>query len=140
MASASRLALFASSLKTSERSLVPSWTKSYEWLEKKCDLASFTILESRRKASARLGLSEANQVETSHLLELDGLSFMALGVVSSIDMLPCGSGEGFCLFSHGDHLGTGMGEAAKDACSSAGGTLVGGAAGGDRGDHPNKTW
>ena len=88
MASPSRPALSASSLKTSEWSLVPSWTQSYEWLEKKQDLASFTILESQRKASAQLGLSEVNQVGASHLLELDGPSSMALGIVSSIDVLP----------------------------------------------------
>ena len=46
---------------------------------------------------------------------------MALGVVSSIDMLPCSSGEGCCLFSHGDCLGTVVGEAAMGDCSSAGG-------------------
>ena len=76
----------------------------------------------------------------SHLLELDGPCCMALGVVSSIDMLPCGSGKGCHLFGHGDHLGTGMGEAATGGCSSTGGALAGGADGGDGGDHPNKTW
>ena len=48
----------------------------------------------------------------SHLLGLDGPSCIALGVVSSIDMLPCSSGKGSCLFGHGDHLGAGRGEAA----------------------------
>ena len=76
----------------------------------------------------------------SHLLELDGPSCMALGEVSSIDMLPCSSGEGCHLFGHGDHLGTGLGEAAMGGCSPTGGALVGGADGGDGGDHPNKTW
>ena len=81
-----------------------------------------------------------NQVGASHLLGLDGPSCMALGVVSFIDMLPCGSGEGSCLFDHGDCLGAGMGEVAMGGCSSARGSLEGGADGGDGGDHPNKTW
>ena len=72
----------------------------------------------------------------SRLLELDGPYCMALGEVLSIDMLPCGSAKGCCLFGHGDHLGTGMGEVAMGGCSSAGGALVGGA---DGGDCPNKT-
>ena len=110
------------------------------WLKKKCDLASFTMLESQRKASAQLGLSEVNQMGASHLLELDGPSCMALGVVSSMDMLPCGSGEGCHLFGCGDHLGAGMGEAASGGCSSVRDALVGGADGGDGGDCPNKTW
>ena len=55
----------------------------------------------------------------SHLLGLDGPSCIALGVVSSIDMLPCSSGEGGCLFGCGDHLGAGMGEVAVGGCSSA---------------------
>ena len=76
----------------------------------------------------------------SHLLELDGPSCMALGEVSSIDMLPCGSGKGCHLFGHGDHLGSGLVEAAVGGCSPAGGALAGEADGGDRGDHPNKTW
>ena len=68
------------------------------------------------KASTQLGLSEVNQVEASHLLGLDGPSCIALGVVSSIDMLPCGSGKGSHLFGHGDHLGAGMGEVAMGGC------------------------
>ena len=103
MASPSRLALSASSLKTSERSLVPSLTQLSGWLEKKCDLAPFTMSESWLKASAQLGLSEVDQMGVSHLLELDGPSCMALGEVSSIDVLPCGSGKGCCLLGHGDH-------------------------------------
>ena len=74
----------------------------------------------------------------SHLLELDGPSCMAFGEVSSIDVLPHGSGEGCCHFSHGDCLGTDLVEAAADGHSSAGGVLVSGADGGDEGDHPNK--
>ena len=76
----------------------------------------------------------------SCLLELDGPSCMAFGEVSAIDMLPHGSGKGCCLFSHGDHLGAGLGEVAVDGCSPTGGALAGGADGGDRGDHPNKMW
>ena len=51
----------------------------------------------------------------SHLWEQDGPSCMALGEVLSIDMLPCSSGKGCCLFGHGDHLGAGLGEAAGEA-------------------------
>ena len=109
-------------------------------MEKKHDLASFTILESQRKASAQLGLSEVNQVGASCLLGLDGPSCIAIGIVSSIDMLSCGSGKGSHLFGCGDHLGTDIGEVAMGGCSSARGALVGGAHGGDGGDHPNKTW
>ena len=76
----------------------------------------------------------------SRLLELDGPSCMALRVVSSVDVLPCGSGKGCGLFGHGDHLGAGLGEAAVGGCSSTRGALAGGADGGDGGDFPNKTW
>ena len=74
----------------------------------------------------------------SCLLELDGPSCMAFGEVLSIDVLPRGSGKGCHLFSHGDHLGTDLGEVAVDGCSSTRGVLAGGADGGDGGDHPNK--
>ena len=121
MASPNRLAASASSLKISERSLLPSWTQSQEWLEKKCDLASFTMLESWLKASAQLGLSEVNQMGVSHLLELDGPSCGALGEVLPIDKLPHGSGKGCSLFGCRDHLGAGLGEVATDGCSPTGG-------------------
>ena len=75
----------------------------------------------------------------SHLLELDGPSCVAFGEVSSIDVLPHGSGKGCHFFAHGDHLDTDLGKAAADDCSSTGGVLVSGADGGDKGDHPNKT-
>ena len=140
MASPSRPVLTASSLKTSERSLVPSVSQSQEWLEKKHNLASFMMSESWLKASAQLGLSEANQMGVSQLLEPDGPSCVAFGEVSSIDMLPHGSGEGCCLFGHGAHLGIDLGEAAVDGCCSARGILVSGADGGDEGDRPNKMW
>ena len=140
MTSPSRPALFASSLKTSERSLVPSWTQSYEWLEKKCDLASFTILESQRKASAQLGLSEMNQVGASHLLGLDGPSCIALGIVSSIDMLTCGSGKRSCLFGCGGPFGCWHGIGSCRWLFFCWGALAGRVDGGDGGDHPNKMW
>ena len=76
----------------------------------------------------------------SCLLELDGPSCVALGEVSSIDMLPHSSGKGCHLFGCGDHLGAGLGEAAMDGFSPARGALVGVADGGDGGDHPNKMW
>ena len=76
----------------------------------------------------------------SHLLELDGPSCVAFGEVSSIDMLPCGSGKRYRLFGCGDHLGTDLGEVAVDGCSSAGGILASRADGGDEGDHPNNMW
>ena len=78
-----------------------------------------------------------NQAGTSHLLGLDGPSCIAFGAVLSIDVLPCSSGKGSHLFSHGDHLGTGMGEASVGGCSSTRGALVGGT---DGGDCPNKMW
>ena len=73
-------------------------------------------------------------------MELDCPSCMAFGEVSSIDVLPHGSGKGCCLFGHGDCLGAGLGEEDMDDCSPARGVLVGGVDGGDRGDHPNKMW
>ena len=76
----------------------------------------------------------------SCLLELDDPSCMALGKASSIDTLPHGSGKGCCLIGCGDHLGAGLGEVAMGGCSPARGALAGGADGGDRGDHPSKTW
>ena len=114
-----------------------SWTQSQEWLEEKHDLASFTMLEPQLKASVGLGLSDANQMGVSLLLELDGPSCVALGEVSSIDELPHSSGKGCHLFGHGDHFGTGLGEVVTDDCSPDGGALAGGA---DGGDCPNKTW
>ena len=74
------------------------------------------------------------------LLELVGPSCMACGEVSSIDMLPYSSSKGCCLFGHGDSLGTGLGEAAMEGCSSTGDVLAGGANGDDKGDCPSKMW
>ena len=140
MASPSRPVPSASSLKTLERSLVLSMAQLQEWVEKKCNQASFTRLESWLKASAQLGLREANQMGISLLLELDGPSCEAFEEVSSIDVLPHGSGKGCHLFSHGDCLGSGQGEAVADGCSSAWSVLVSRADQGKEGDHPNKMW
>ena len=68
------------------------------------------MLESLRKASTQLGLSDMSQAGVSHFLGLGGPPCIAFGVVPSIDVLPCGSGEGSHLFSLGDHLGIGVGE------------------------------
>ena len=73
-------------------------------------------------------------------MELDGPSCVAFWEVLSIDVHPHGSGKGCHHFSHGDHLGTDLGEEAADGCSSTRGVIVGGADGGDEGDHPNKMW
>ena len=81
-----------------------------------------------------------NQAGASCLLGLDGPSCIAFGAVPSMDMLPCGSGEGSHLFGLGDHLGIGDGGAAMGGCSSTKGALAGRTDEGDRGDHPNKTW
>ena len=106
----------------------------------KCNLASLMMLESWRKASAGLGLSDVNQVGASHFLGLEGPPCIAFGVVLSIDMFPCSPGEGCHLFSLGDCLGTGVGGAAVGGCSSTRGALAGGTDGGDGGDCPIKTW
>ena len=73
------------------------------------------------------GFREANQFGVSLLLELDGPSCEALEEVLSMDMLPHGSGKGWHLFGHGDCLGSGLGEAVADGCSSAWGVLANGA-------------
>ena len=78
-----------------------------------------------------------NQAGASCLLGLEGPPCIAFGAVPSIDMLPCSSGKGSCLFSLGDHLGIGVGGAAMGGCSSTRGALAGRT---DGGDHPNKTW
>ena len=107
---------------------------------KECNLASFTILESWRKASTHLGLSDVNQTGASPLLGLDDPSCIAFGAVPSIDVLPCGSGKGSCLFNLGDCFGIGVGGAAMGGCSSTRGALTGRTDAGDGGDHPNKMW
>ena len=127
MDSPSRPAPSASSLKILERSLVLLWTQSQGCVAKKCNLASFMRSESWLKASAQLGFREANQLGVSLLLELDGPSCEALEEVSSMDMLPHGSGKGCHLFGRGDHLGSGLGEAVADGFSSAWSVLANGA-------------
>ena len=111
-----------------------------EWVEKKHNWASFRKSESWLKASAQLGLREANQMGVSLLLELDGPSGEAFEEVSSMGMLPHGSGKGCCLFVHWDYLGSGLGEATADGCSSAWSVLASGADQDEEGDHPNKKW
>ena len=66
------------------------------------------------------------QSAASLLLELYGPSCEALEEVSSMDMLTLGSGKGCHLFDHGDCLGSGLGGAAVDDCSSACGVVVSG--------------
>ena len=56
-----------------------------------------------------------------------------------MDMSPCGSGKECHLFGHGDCLGSGLGEAAADGCSSAWGVLANRIDQSDEGIHPNKT-
>ena len=89
-------------------------------MEKKCNLASTTMLVSLRKASAWLGLRNLNQGGVSHFLGLGGLHSIAFGVVLPISMLPVGSGKGHHLFSLGDCLGIGVGGVAVGGCSSTG--------------------
>ena len=76
----------------------------------------------------------------SLLLELDGPSCEAFEEVSSIGMLPHGSGKGCHLFGRGDRLGSDLGEATADGCSSAWSVLASGADQDEESDHPNKTW
>ena len=74
------------------------------------------------------------------LLELDGPSCEALEEVSSINVLPCGTGEGCHHFGHGDCLSSGLGEVVADGCSSAWGVLAKGTDQSDEGKCPNKMW
>ena len=60
------------------------------------------------------------------------------GEVSSMDMSPCGSSEESCLFGHGDCLGSGLGEAVADGCSSAWSVLAKGLDQSDEGNCPNR--
>ena len=82
------------------------------------------MLESLRKASAQLGLSDLNQGGVSHFLGLGGPPSIAVRVVLPIGMFPIAFGEGCYLFSLGDCLGVGVGGAAVDGCSSMGESLV----------------
>ena len=78
------------------------------------------MLESLRKASAWLGLSDLNQGRVFHFLGMGGSPSIAFGVAPPISMLPIGSGKGHHLFGLGDCLGIGVGGAAVGGCSSAG--------------------
>ena len=82
------------------------------------------MLESLRKASAWLGLSDLNQGGISCFLGLGGPPSMAVGVAPPIGMFPIGSGKECHLFSLGDCLGIGVEGVAVDGCSSAGESLV----------------
>ena len=94
------------------------------------------MLESLRKASVQLGLSDLNQGGVSHFLGLGGPPSIALGVAPSIGVLPVSSGKGCHLFSLGDCLGIGVGGVAVGGCSSTGGVFHGGMGRGDRGGFP----
>ena len=86
----------------------------------------------------QLGFSEVNQAGALGFLGLDGPSCVALGVVSSIDVLHSGSGVGSCLFGWGIVWVLVGGEAAMGGCSSTGGALVGWTDGSNGGDCPSK--
>ena len=62
-----------------------------------------------------------------------------MGKVSSMDVSPCESGDESHLFGHGDCLGSGLGGAVADGCSSASSVLVNGVDQSDEGNHPNRT-
>ena len=96
------------------------------------------MLESLRKASAWLDLSNLNQGGFSHFLGLEGPPSIAFRVALPIGVFPIGSGKGCCLFSLEDCLGIGMGGVAVGGCSSTGGVLGGRMGGGDRGASPNR--
>ena len=95
--------------------------------------------ESQLKASVQLGFRETSQLAVSLLLELDGPSCEAVGEVSSMDVSPCESGKESHLFGCGDCLGSGLGGAVADGCSSARGVLANGVDQSDEGNHPNRT-
>ena len=96
------------------------------------------MLESLRKASAQLGLSDLNQGGVSHFLGLGGPPSVAVRVALPIGMFPIGSGKGCYLFGLGDCLGIGVGGVAVDGCSSTGGVLGGKMGGGNGGACPNR--
>ena len=86
----------------------------------------------------QLGFREVNQSAVSLLLELNGPSCEAVGGVLSMDVSPSGTGKESCLFGHRDCLGSGLGEAVADGCSSAWGFLANGIDQSDEGNCPNK--
>ena len=67
-------------------------------------------LESWWKVSALLGLREEIQSLVFTLLEHSRSSCEPLGESSSMNVSPCKSGEGFCLFGHWDCVGSDLGE------------------------------
>ena len=140
MVSPSRPVLSASSLKISERSLVPSLTQSQGWVEKKCNLGFFYKVRVVAEGLHVAGLARSEPDGVSLLLELDGPSCEAFEEASSIDMLTCRSGKGCNLFGCGDCLGSGLGETFADGCSPAWSVLADGAEQSKEGNHPNKMW
>ena len=82
--------------------------------------------ESQLKASTQLGFREEDQSAIFPLLELDGPSCKAMGKFSSMDVSPCASVEECCIFGHGDHLGSCLGEVVAGGCPSAWGALANG--------------
>ena len=75
----------------------------------------------------QLGFNVVNQIGgLLHFFGLDGPSCVALEVVSSIDVLPCGSGIGSHLFGLGVSFGCWQRrDSCMGGCSSVGGALVG---------------
>ena len=106
-------------------------------MEKKHNLASTSMAESMRKASAWLGFSDLNQGGFSYFLGLGGPSNAATGVAPPRDMFPISSGKGSYLFDLGHCLGVGIGGVAVDGCSSVEGVLGGRTRGGDGDACPN---
>ena len=94
-------------------------------MKKKSSLASITMSESLRRASARLGFSDLNQGGVSHFLGQGGPPIVAARVALPWGMSPISSGKGWCLFGLRDCLGIGMGGEAEDVCSSMGEVLGG---------------
>ena len=80
---------------------MPLMAKLQEWVGEGCGQASFTRSESWLRASVQLGLGEANQMGVSLLSELYGPSGGAFGEVSSMGMLPHGSGRGATFLAMG---------------------------------------
>ena len=98
------------------------------------------MLESPRKASVQLGLSDWNQGGVSHFLGLRGPACVAFGVAPSIGMLPIGSGKGCHIFILGDCLGIGVRGVAAGGCSSTGVAFHGRMCGGNGRASPNRIW
>ena len=119
---------------------MPSWSKLWQCLERKCNLASITISESLRKASAWLGFSDLNQGGFSCFLGLEGPPNTAARMALPRDMSPVASGKRSHLFSLGDYLGVVAGGVAVNGCSSMQGALGGRMRVGDGGACPSSKW